>query len=212
MALVKRKVMAAADVAVTDADGPKLERSSAALAACLEDADPQTRRQAARDLLHCPDGSDALVSRLQREPDAAVREVILTTLVRLDDPSTAAGLAECLRSEDAALRNEAIEAIGLLAGDVSAPLRALLADPDPDVRIFAINILDSRRQPDVESWLIEVIEKDAHLNVCATAVDLLCEAGTEVSLEPLLRLKARFAADAFIQFAANRAIKRIRGV
>jgi HEAT repeat protein len=88
----------------------------------------------------------------------------------------------------------------------------LLADSDPDVRIFAVNILDSRRQPDVESWLIEVIEKDVHLNVCATAVDLLCEVGTEAALEPLLRLKVRFVSEVFIQFAANRAIKRIRGV
>jgi HEAT repeat protein len=141
-----------------------------------------------------------------------VREIILTTLVRLDDPSAVAGMAECLRSEDAALRNEVIEAIGLLPGDVSPTLRSLLADSDPDVRIFAVNILDLRRQPDVERWLIEVIEKDAHLNVCATAVDLLCEVGTEAAIEPLLRLKARFVTDTFIQFSSNRAIKRIRGV
>jgi hypothetical protein len=95
---------------------------------------------------------------------------------------------------------------------VSATLRSLLADPNPDVRIFAVNILDSRRQPNVESWLIEVIEKDAHLNVCATAVDLLCEVGTESAMEPLLKLKARFASSPFIQFSADRAIKRIRGV
>jgi HEAT repeat protein len=163
-------------------------------------------------MFHCPAAAEALVSRLKREPDAAVREVILTTLVRLGDPSVAAGMAECLRSEDAALRNEVIEAIGLLSGDVSATLRALLADSSPDVRIFAVNILDSRRQPDVESWLIEVIERDTHLNVCATAVDLLCEVGTEAALAPLLRLKASFVSEPFIQFAANRAIKRIRGV
>ena len=64
----------------------------------------------------------------------------------------------------------------------------------------------------MERWLIEVIEKDAHLNVCATAVDLLCEVGTEAAIEPLLRLKARFVTDTFIQFSSNRAIKRIRGV
>jgi HEAT repeat protein len=207
MAFVKRKAMEPAP-----ADVPKQERSCAELTACLEDSDPQTRRQAAREMLHFPDVSGALVSRLRREQDAAVREVILTTLVRLADPSAAAGMAECLRSEDAALRNEVIEAIGLLSGDVSATLRTLLADSDPDVRIFAVNILDSRRQPDVESWLIEVIEKDVHLNVCATAVDLLCEVGTEAALEPLLRLKVRFVSEVFIQFAANRAIKRIRGV
>ena len=35
--------------------------------------------------------------------------------------------------------------------------------------------LVSLRHPDVELWLREVIERDAHENVCATAVDLLGE-------------------------------------
>jgi hypothetical protein len=88
----------------------------------------------------------------------------------------------------------------------------LLSDPDPDVRIFVVNILNSEHYPDVEQWLIEVIERDAHVNVCATAVDLLCEVGTEASIDPLLHLKARFAHEAYIQFAANLALKRIRGI
>jgi len=206
MGLVKRKAIPPAEAAK-----PKQEQSCMELAACLEDADPRTRRRAARDMLHCPHAAGVLASRLNREPDTAVREVILTTLVRLNDPSAAGRMADCLRSEDAALRNEVIEAIGLLACDVSDVLRSLLADPDPDIRIFAVNILDSRRQPDVESWLIEVIERDAHLNVCATAVDVLCEAGSEAAVDPLLRLKDRFRSEAFIQFAANRALKSIRG-
>lgn len=188
------------------------QQSCEELALALEDSDATVRRHAAQKITSCLDAATALVSRLKREENTAVREAILNSLLQLHDPSVGSGLADCLRSEDAALRNEVIEAIGLLSGDVSATLRTLLADSDPDVRIFAVNILDSRRQPDVESWLIEVIEKDVHLNVCATAVDLLCEVGTEAALEPLLRLKVRFVSEVFIQFAANRAIKRIRGV
>jgi len=47
------------------------------------------------------------------------------------------------------------------------------------------------------------------VNVCATAVDLLGEVGSRDALEPLLRLKARFAKEPYIQFAADLAIKRI---
>jgi HEAT repeat protein len=147
-------------------------------------------------LLHCLDAADALVSRLKREDKTTVWEAILTTLIRLDDPSATAGLADCLRSEDAALRNEAIEALRELAasGDkanaVPPVLLSLLADPDPDVRIFAVNIIESARHPDVERWLIEVIERDAHVNVCATAVDLLCEVGTEAAIDPHDRFSA----------------------
>ena len=91
-------------------------------------------------------------------------------------------------------------------------LRSLLTDPDPDVRIFACNILDSERNPDVEIWLIDVIEQDAHVNVCSTAVDLLCEVGTEKAIDPLVRLKVRFQSEPYIQFAAELALKRIREV
>jgi len=41
-------------------------------------------------------------------------------------------------------------------------------------------------------------------------VDLLCGAATEASVDALVRLKARFASEAYIQFAADLALKRIR--
>jgi NAD/NADP transhydrogenase alpha subunit len=77
------------------------------------------------------------------------------------------------------------------------------------VRIFADNVLESLCHPEVEAWLIEVIEKDTHVNACATAVDLLGEVGTEAAIEPLARLKARFTDEPYIQFAADLALKRI---
>jgi len=178
----------------------------------LEGADAGGRRQAARQIAGFPDAAKALMSRLKREEEVAVREVILNTLVRLKDPSIIAGLAECLRSEDAALRNETIEAFKQLGHEVDQILESMLADPDPDVRIFVVNILESQRHSDAETWLIKVIEEDSHVNVCATAVDLLCEVGTEASSDALLKLKARFASEPYIQFAANLALKRIREI
>jgi HEAT repeat protein len=207
MALVKGNAPESAGKART-----KPEQSCQQLRAALEDADATVRRHAARDLLHCQDAAAALVSRLKREQDTAVREAILTTLLRLDDPSVAVGLADCLRIEDAALRNDAIETMKWLGSEAVPLLRSLLADPDPDIRIFVVNILNSERYPEVENWLIEVIEQDPHVNVCATAVDVLCEVGTEAAIDPLLRLKARFASEAYIQFAASLALKRIREI
>ena len=211
MGLVKQKVI---HLAVRGAPNP--ERDSNELLAALEDADAGVRRQAAREIMPCMGAAAALVSRLKREENAAVREVLLSALVRLNahlnDPLAVSGLAECLRSEDAALRNEVIQAIKGMGSEVEPILQLLLADPDPDVRIFAVNILDPGRHPGVERWLIEIIEREAHVNVCSAAVDLLCEAGTEAAVDPLIRLKARFASEAYIQFASNLALKRIRGV
>jgi HEAT repeat protein len=190
-----------------------IERQSCEeLVAALESPDTLIRRHAAQKFTTCPDAAPALMSRLKREKNTAVREAILSALVRLGDPAIASSLAECLRSEDAALRNDVIEVFKQMGEQVSPILRTLLADPDPDVRIFVINILNSESHPDMERWLIDVIERDAHVNVCATAVDLLCEVGTEAAIDPLLCLKARFPHEPYIQFAADLALKRIREI
>jgi HEAT repeat protein len=207
MGLVKGKAVAIADKAE-----PIEQQNCEGLAAALEDSNAAVRRHAAKKITSCLDAATALVSRLKREENTAVREAILNSLLRLHDPSIGQGLADCLRSEDAALRNDVIEAFRQLGDEVAPILRSLLADPDPDVRIFVVNILNSESHSDVEQWLIEVIERDEHVNVCATAVDLLCEVGAEASIDPLLRLKTRFAHDAYIQFAADLALKRIREI
>lgn len=207
MGLVKQKI-----VQLADRRKPELERNYSEIAKALEDGDAAGRRQAARDIVRCPEAATALVNRLKHEDDAAVRQTILNTLLRLRDPSAVVGLVDCLRSEDAALRNEVIEAFKQMGSEVDPILQSLLDDPDPDVRIFVVNILDSARHPETESWLIKVIELDSHLNVCATAVDLLCEVATEASADPLIRLKARFASEPYIQFAADLALKRIREI
>lgn len=175
----------------------------------LKDAIASVRRWAARDLTDCPDSSAALLAQLRGELDASVREVIFTTLTQRGDAVAVAGLVDFLHSEDAALRNEAIEAMKQLPLAVSAMMRTLLRDANSDARIFAVNILESLRHPDVERWLCEVIESDDHVNVCATAVDLLGEVGSSAALQPLLQLKARFEAEPYIQFAADLAIRRI---
>lgn len=190
-------------------DERRQARDCASLVLQLDDASAMSRRWAARDLVECPAASAALVDRLQREDDESVREIILSSLTTLGDEVAVAGLVHCLRSEDVALRNEAIEAMKQLPDEVATIMRGLLADASPDVRIFAVNILESLRHPEVEDWLITVIDGDPHLNVCATAVDLLGEVGSVAAQEPLLRLKARYADEPYIQFAADLALKRI---
>ena len=195
-----------------ETDERKHARDCGSLAIQLFDPNPTARRWAARDLLACPDASETLAARLTLEYDSSVREIILTTLTRLGDDIAVKALVDCLRSEDVALRNEAIEAMKHLPDEVAPIMQALLADLDSDVRIFAVNILESLRHPQVEEWLIDVIEREPHLNVCGAAVDLLGETGTPRSLNALASLKKRFPDEPYIQFAANLAIKHIGGV
>jgi HEAT repeat protein len=191
-------------------DERKRVRDCASLELQLSDQNPTARRWAARDLASCPESSAALVEQLQQESDSSVREIILTTLTQLGDELAVASLVDLLRSEDVALRNEAIEAMKLLPDEVAPIMGNLLKDPDPDVRISAVNILESLRHPHVETWLKEVIEEDAHVNVCATALDLLVEVGTVYSREALENLKIRFSNEPYISFATDVALKRIR--
>lgn len=204
MAFIKKST----DAASTGADRVA-ERDFTGLIAQLDDADPATRRWAARDLLEFPAATAALVARLKREDDRSVREFILTSLTRLGDEIAVAGLVEWLRSEDAVMRNEAIEAMKALPDEVAPIMGGLLSDPDPDVRIMAVNVLESLRHPHVEDWLIDVIDNDSVINVCGTAVDLLGEVGSPAARESLLRLRERFPGEPYIKFATDLALKRI---
>lgn len=185
------------------------DRGLGSLLIQLTDADPAVRRWAARDLLQYPAATAALVAQLHGEDNLSVREVILTSLTRLGGEIAVAGLVECLRSEDAHMRNEAIEAMKALPNEVAPIMGGLLNDADPDVRIMAVNILESLRHEKVEEWLINVIDDDLVVNVCGTAVDLLGEVGSAAARDALARLKLRFADEPYIQFAANLALKRI---
>jgi HEAT repeat protein len=175
----------------------------------LNHTDSETRRWAARDLLAYPSSTGALVERLKIEANISVREIILTSLTRLGGSVAVNGLVDCLRSEDACMRNEAIAAMKALPHEVSPIMDSLLIDDDADVRIMAVNILESLMHPHVEKWLIDVIESDGVINVCGTAVDLLGEVGTHACMPALLNLKNRFSEEPYIQFATDFAMSRI---
>lgn len=190
-------------------DERRLPRDLPGLITALSAADPMTRRWAARDLAARPESCPALSARIAVETETSVIEVILTSLTLIGDNTAVAGLIDCLRSENPMLRNAAIEAMKQLPDEVAPWMGQLLEDPDPDIRIFAVDVLESLRHPQVEDWLIGVIAQDDHVNVCATAVDLLGEVGSERAAPALQALKARFAEEPYIQFAADLALKRI---
>jgi hypothetical protein len=56
-----------------------------------------------------------------------------------------------------------------------------------------------------------VIRTDAHVNVCAAAVDGLTEVGGPDVLPDLEDLRHRFAGNAFMEFATDAAMRRIQG-
>jgi HEAT repeat protein len=207
MAFIKKS---APQIQCTDRDERHAGRDFADLVAELGSDNETARRWAVRDLTPMPNASTPLVARLAFEQSVSVRTAILNALAQLGDQEAVSGLVNCLRSEDAGLRNEAIEVLKDIPQCVEPIINTLLTDIDSDVRIFAVNILESLRHQDVEKWLVNVIEKDEHINVCATAVDLLSEVGSEFALPALNKLKNRFSDEPYICFSVDLAVKRIK--
>lgn len=197
------------DIPTTSGNERSRQRNCQSLIDQLIDENPTARRWAARDLAECPESAGALLTQLNVELDHSVREVIFSTLTKIKTPEAIAGLVDCLRSEDAAIRNSAITALAQCPDEVSDLMALLLKDPDPDIRIFAVNILESLCIPDVESMLISVIAHDPHVNVCATAVGLLAEIATSASRASLEAVSRRFENEPFLIFAVELALKRI---
>jgi len=172
---------------------------------------PAVRRAAARGLATHPEAAMELCDRLEVEVSPSVRAVLFTSLIQLQSPDVAARLTDLLRGEDVALRNAAIEALQEMPAAVFPHLEPLLSDDDSDVRIFAVNILAALRDTRASELLAGVVRGDPHINVCAAAVDGLTEVGDPEALPDLEDARIRFAADAFMEFAIDAAMRRIRG-
>jgi hypothetical protein len=175
----------------------------------LTSGDSAIRRRAAHALSRMPDAVPVVCAHLANERSLSVRSIILTGLIINRSPSVVAGLLPLLRSEDANLRNGAIEALQQMPDEVAPHVDAMLADADSNVRIFAIDVLAALPHPMVPEWLCRVVKSDPHVNVCAAALDALAEAGNPEVIPALEELGDRFFDVAFIRFAVDVAIRRI---
>lgn len=199
-----------------DANQPAEERREKArdregLIQQLADARAVARRRAARELAGDETAVDALCDALECETDEGCRHAQLTAMLMCGGNRVHERLLPLLRSEDAGLRNGAIEVLQDMPRLAGEYMDNLLADPDSDVRIFAVNILASLADERVTAWLHQVLRHDRHVNVCAAAVDVLAEVGDTDSLPALASVKERFPGEPFIRFAVETAERRITG-
>jgi len=176
----------------------------------LGSSNPAERRWAARDLVDYPKAVEVLLATLPNEPEHPVREAIFDSLQHIGGETVVSGLIPLLRVEDAELRNGAIEVLQSMPEGVALHIIELLNDQDSDVRIFAVDILQVLAHPQTPEWLLSVLKDETHVNVVATAVDRLAEVGTLEMLPELEAIKQRFPEEAYIAFAVNTAIRRIK--
>lgn len=177
----------------------------------LNSPSEDARWTAARQLSKDPQSVGALASALALEVSPRVREAILTSLARIQTPEAVAAILPYIRSEDAAIRSGALDALSAMPGIVEKHLPSLMADPDPDVRLLICDIV--RRLPaDVAvACLCDLLDSEDQINVSAAAVEALSEVGDERALPALARCAARFHEEPFLQFSIQAVSNRITG-
>lgn len=175
----------------------------------LQQGSAMERRWASRDLSEFTEADEALIAQLQCESDSEVQEAIVTSLTRIGTDAAVSALVDLLRGEQVMLRNRAIEALAGLTDQITAKLEHLLHDPDPDVRIFCVNLMGELHHPRIQSWLNEILAHDTHINVIGAALEVIAEVGGNETLAAVNAAAKRFEHDAFIQFSADLARQRI---
>jgi HEAT repeat protein len=183
----------------------------AALLEALGDESAAARRSAARSLGDRSENAAALLECLAHEQDRSVQETLLSSLTEVGDIEVARTLTGYLDSDDAWLRNAVIEALQGMPEATAGVLDELLRHDDPDLRIFAVNVLAGLRLARTTDWLAGVFQTETHLNVCAAAIDVAAEVGTPEMGEALRALVLRFPDEPFIAFAVDAALRRIGG-
>lgn len=171
---------------------------------------PPERWAAARLLSTSPDGVSVLIEALHSERDTRVLEAIFTALAKIATPESAYAALPYLRCDDATLRTAALDALRAMPRAVRPHLKALLDDPNDDVRLLACEIVRNLDETDATGLLCTLLDAEQQANVCASAIDVVAEIGTCQALPSLERCMQRFPHDPFIAFAVKIASDSIR--
>jgi HEAT repeat protein len=170
--------------------------------------DVRARLAAVRDAMEA-NSAQELATLLIGEADGFVRETALTHLARLDGEFPAQALVRLMREGDTALRNAAIETLGSLGERAIDALAGVLVDADVDARIYALTALQLIESPRAAEVALDAALKDADVNVCAAAIDVVAESGARAMAAALSEVAARFPDRPYIAFAAHAAQHRL---
>jgi HEAT repeat protein len=200
MPLVKK------NLAETQPSGKKTDLAGAALA--LQRGTMPERWAAVRAMANDANAVPLLAAALHSEVEPQLREAIFSALARIGTVESFVAVVNFLRSDEAATRTAALDALKLMPTVAATRLDELLRDGDPDIRVLVCEL--ARVVPESEAALISVLAREEAVNVCAAAVELLAEIGGPASLEALDGCAVRFPGVVFLQFSISLAAKQIK--
>lgn len=184
-----------------DASTPAVQDARLVLQA-LASPVSEDRWMAARAATESGGADVALSQALRTEADPRVREAMFTGLARIGTPVAVEALVAMLRSDSAALRTGALDALRTLRS-LAAVASQLLRDADPDVRILSCELARSLPAVEANSLLCELLSAEQNVNVCAAAIDVLSEVGGPQALETLANCARRLRDAPFLLFAIS---------
>ncbi|TVR01388.1 MAG: HEAT repeat domain-containing protein [Desulfovibrionales bacterium] len=170
--------------------------------------DPELVREAARDLgdARCH-GAVLELIRLLENPNLGVQEAADLALRQLGGSEAVQGLCPLLRTENAQVRNLAMDILREIGNQDISTILALLDDADGDIRIFATDILGSTRSILAVPHLCQALLHDADVNVRYQAAVSLGNLGFP---EAVQCLNQALEDEEWVQFSVIEALLKIR--
>jgi len=174
----------------------------------LKSDDSSEVRQAAFDAgeLGLQSAVELLVKRFA-DSSVGVQEAAERSLRQIRGPRTVQAVAPLLRSENAVVRNIAMDVLREVGSDDLATLTHLLHDEDPDIRIFLADILGSTGSALALAPLCDVLLHDPEVNVRYQAAVSLGDLGNGEAAESL---RQAIQDEEWVQYAVMEALAKIK--
>lgn len=148
-----------------------------------------------------------LVKHIQ-SPNMGVQEAAENALRQIRGSAVVRAVAPLLRSENASVRNSAMDILREISADDMKEINKLLHDADPDIRIFAADILGTSESPVAVAMLTEVLATEPEVNVRYQVCISLGELG-DPNAAKVLSHELEDDED-WVKFAAVEALAKIR--
>ncbi|MBI4804726.1 MAG: HEAT repeat domain-containing protein [Desulfovibrio sp.] len=148
-----------------------------------------------------------LLAKLVQSQNLGVQEAADRALRSIGGPAVVRAVAPLLRSDDPPARNIAMDVMREVGDQDFPTLVELLHDQDPDMRIFASDIIGSTNSPMAVDPLCEALLKDPEVNVRYQAAVSL---GTLGKHEAAKCLNKALTDDEWVQFAVIESLAKIR--
>lgn len=170
--------------------------------------DPEQLREAAQDAgdFACTEAVPFLITLLQ-SLNLGVQEAADLALRQIGGVEAVQGLCKLLRVDDAQVRNLAMDILREIGDHDIGTLFKLLNDTDPDIRIFASDILGSTRNILAVPHLCQSLLNDPEVNVRYQAAVSL---GSLAYTEAVQCLNQALHDEEWVQFSVIEALLKIR--